>query len=215
MSKPDIQILELLSSKICHDLISPIGAINNGLEILEELGPDAGDDVTGLISYSARQASAKLQAYRLAYGAGSTEADIKPENVHKAIQDFISGEDKFKQDWDPHGPLLTMERPTAFCKILTSALLMAIESMPKGGILSAAAGPDNASAIITGSGDSAAPRPAAPEALNGDLDTEDLEPRLVHPYTTGLLARHYGFTLRFAETQTENQVTLILSWPEA
>ena len=96
----DTGILEILSSKICHDLISPIGAVNNGIEFLTEMGPDAGEEVTDLIAFSANQASAKLKAYRMAYGAGGADDSIKPEEVDQAIEDIISAEGKIKQDWD-------------------------------------------------------------------------------------------------------------------
>jgi len=66
----DTDILELMASKVCHDLISPIGAVNNGIEFLTEMGPDAGEEVTDLIAFSASQASAKLKAFRMAYGVG-------------------------------------------------------------------------------------------------------------------------------------------------
>ena len=62
----------LLSSKLCHDLISPVGAINNGLELLDEGGADA--DAMNLIRNSARTASARLQFARIAYGAAGSAA---------------------------------------------------------------------------------------------------------------------------------------------
>jgi histidine phosphotransferase ChpT len=86
-AKPiDVAMLEVLASKICHDLISPIGAVNNGVELIEDMGPDAGPEATALIAFSAQQASAKLQAFRMAYGIGGADSNIKPEDVHKAIE---------------------------------------------------------------------------------------------------------------------------------
>ena len=77
MSKQiDTHVLEILASKICHDLISPIGAVNNGVELMEEMGPDAGPEATGLIAYSAHQASAKLQVFRVAYGVGGAACQV-------------------------------------------------------------------------------------------------------------------------------------------
>ena len=119
----DTGILELLASKVCHDLISPIGAVNNGIEFLTEMGPDAGEEVTDLIAFSAGQASAKLKAYRMAYGAGGADDSIKPEEVHEAIQAIVGAEDKVTQEWDPYGDLGYEDRPKAFCKILVSAFV--------------------------------------------------------------------------------------------
>ncbi|HRQ61461.1 MAG TPA: hypothetical protein PLO23_08135, partial [Alphaproteobacteria bacterium] len=99
--KIDIHVLELLASKICHDLISPVGAVANGVEFLEDMEIEGADDILGLINFSAKQGSAKLQAYRMAYGAGGADSSIKPEDVHKIFGSFIALDEKVKQDWDP------------------------------------------------------------------------------------------------------------------
>ena len=66
----DIRVLELLCSRLCHDLISPVTAINNGMELLEDDSGDMFDDVRGLLTNSASEGSGKRQYYRLAYGGG-------------------------------------------------------------------------------------------------------------------------------------------------
>ena len=145
----DIYVLELLASKICHDLISPIGAVNNGVEFLQEMGADAGDEVTGLIAYSAQQASAKLQAYRIAYGAGGADDSLKPEDVHKSIESIVSVDGKIKQVWDPYADLgYGDDRPHAFSKLLMCALLFAKDCLHKGGELDVRAGHGDESHII-------------------------------------------------------------------
>jgi hypothetical protein len=96
----DAVMLEVLASKICHDLISPIGAVNNGVELIEDMGPDAGPEATALIAFSAQQASAKLQAFRMAYGTGGADANIKPDDVFKAIELIINQDKKIKQEWN-------------------------------------------------------------------------------------------------------------------
>lgn len=100
-------VLELLASRICHDLVSPVGAINNGVRFMEEMGEDPAQraEALNLISHSATQASAKLMAFRIAYGAGGRDPNIKPEDVQKAFSQLISGDGKITQAWDPHGNL--------------------------------------------------------------------------------------------------------------
>src|SRR5690606_38058321 len=93
-------VIELLASRICHDLVSPVGAINNGVEFMEDGGPDSMDEALGLISHSASQASAKLMAFRIAYGAGGRDANIKPEDIQKAFSALISADGKISQTWD-------------------------------------------------------------------------------------------------------------------
>lgn len=190
----DVKILELLASKICHDLISPIGAIANGVEFLEEMGADAGDDVTELIAFSAKQASAKLQALRLAYGAGGADSSIKPEDVHKIFGGFIGGENRVTQEWDPHALPAALTQTRGFAKILMTALLLAVDSLPKGGTITLAA-EDESHLSVTATGENAGLKDGVLHALENRTSPENIEPKLVHPYVTGLLARHYGIRI--------------------
>src|SRR6185437_6806303 len=64
----EMRVVELLNSRLCHELVSPVGAINNGVELLGEEDPDFVRDAIQLIGQSARKASQRLQFYRFAYG---------------------------------------------------------------------------------------------------------------------------------------------------
>ena len=66
----DFRVLELLCSRICHDLISPVTAINNGMELLDDDPGDMLDDIRALLMNSASEGAGKLQYFRLAYGMG-------------------------------------------------------------------------------------------------------------------------------------------------
>ncbi len=209
----DISILELLSSKICHDLISPIGAVNNGIEFMTEMGADAGDEVTDLIAFSAQQASAKLQAYRMAYGAGGSDNSIKPEDVHKIIEAIVGAEDKIKQNWDPYGDLGYEERPDAYCKILICGMLLAMDCLPKGGEIIVCAG-NPGETLIKVTGENAAARPMMNEALICGISPDDLGPKHIHAYVTGLLAKTYNFKISISDSDL-NSVTLLLALPSA
>lgn len=194
----DIAFLELLSSKICHDLISPIGAIANGIEFMEEMGGDMNDDITDLLKFSAAQASAKLQAYRLAYGAGGGDTSIKPEDVHKFFGKYVELDKKITQDWNPHAQLGLSERPNGLAKLLMCAMLLAVECLPKGGTVTVTdAG--NGIIAIRGAGEDAALKSPMDQALSGAMALASLEPRHVHAYMCHLMARQYGFGLSVAE----------------
>jgi histidine phosphotransferase ChpT len=195
----DVGILELLSSKICHDLISPIGAINNGVEILEEMGPDADGEVAALIAFSAAQASAKLQAYRLAYGAGGADANISAEDVYNKIEALISGDKKIKQDWSPQTKPGGESPPRGFCKTMACALLLAMDCLPKGGILTVENG-ENGAVIIRASGENAALKEKTEAALSASGDESVRQPKFVHALLSGLIARSYGLNLAVAQT---------------
>ncbi|MEM6780255.1 MAG: histidine phosphotransferase family protein [Pseudomonadota bacterium] len=198
-------ILEMLASRICHDIISPVGAVNNGVEFMEEMGPDAGDEALKLISYSASQAAAKLQAFRMAYGAGGKDPNIKPEDVQKAFSALISAEGKISQTWDPFGPLGPDPLPLGFCKILLCTMMLAMEALPKGGSISVKAGENNDTLVIA-EGENAGLRDQTEDALMNKIAIDELDPRLVHPYVIGMIAELYNFSIKVLETD-ENKVT--------
>ena len=60
----DMRVVELLCSRLCHELVSPVGAINNGVELIEEMGAEMADEAIGLIAHSADQASRRLRLLR-------------------------------------------------------------------------------------------------------------------------------------------------------
>lgn len=195
MSKTQLNtnFLQLMASKICHDLISPVGAIANGMEFLEEMGPDAFDDAKDLIGHSAAQASGKLQAYRIAYGAGGADGHIKPEDVHKAIEGMISGDGKITQNWDPKQPMGAdgaIMLP-AFSKTLICVIILLLDTLPKGGEITVSA--DVGLTTVTASGANAAFREGQVDALNLSLANDDVEPKHTHAVLTGMLFDDYGY----------------------
>ena len=214
-NKKTAAVLELLASRICHDIISPVGAINNGIELMEEMGPDGVEDGLELISYSASQSAAKLSAFRMAYGAGGRDPNIKPEDVQKIFGELIRAEGKISQTWDPYGKLGPDPLPPGYCKMLMCALMLAMECLPKGGYISVRPGEasnDGGQSTIIAEGDGANVRDQVEEALEQKLEPEDLDPRLVHPYAIGVLAQSYGFKLSL-KSEAEGRIEFTMDCP--
>ena len=213
--KKDAAVLELLASRICHDLISPVGAINNGVEFLQEAGPDEQEDGIELISHSAAAAAAKLQVFRIAYGAGGRDPNIKPEDVQRAFGAMVGADGKISQAWDPYGNLGPAKpHPQAFCKMLMVGLMLAQECLPKGGAVSARAGEEKNETLFIAEGTGATIRDNVEEALAQKIPVADLDPRLVHPYSIGVLAEHYGYTISLKDKQ-EGKIVFSLISPAA
>ena len=207
----DPAILEQLASRICHDLISPIGAIGNGLELVEEMGVGEGsEEAIKLIAYSAQQAAAKLQAFRLAYGAGGRDPNIKPEDVLKTFGKYVAGDGKIRQAWDPFSPLGIDPKTPAFCKMLMISLMTAAEGLPRGGMIFAEPGETNET-LVRAEGNDATVRDGVEKALAGEIEAEDIDPRMVHPTMAGLLARKYGYTLS-VKSREDGKVTYSLKF---
>jgi histidine phosphotransferase ChpT len=134
MSEPaeigDLELAALISSRICHDVISPVGAIANGLEMLAEEQDEAMREQTmTLIRKSASQASAKLQFARLAFGAaGSAGAEIDLRDAERVARDFVQGA-KHTLSWQ--GPPATL--PKNKVKLLLNLVALGVVALPRGG----------------------------------------------------------------------------------
>ena len=213
------QVLELVTSRICHDIISPVGAINNGIEFLQEMGSEAMDEGLELIAYSAEQSAAKLAAFRMAYGAGGHDPNIKPEDVQKIFGALIKGEGKVSQTWDPYGNLGPnadkAPLPPSYCKMLICAMMLAQEALPKGGYISVrpGMGETQGHSIIIAEGDGATIRDQVEDALAQKVEIDDLDPRLVHPYAIAVFAESYGYDISI-KSQSEGRIEFLMKCPE-
>src|SRR5499425_2660353 len=127
-----LDLAALLCSRVCHDLISPVGAVVNGLEVLEE-GKDEETRTFALdlIKKSAQQASARLQFCRLAFGAaGSAGASIDLGDAQGVARGFLE-DDKTKLAWNLPRLLLPKNR----VKLLLNLLLLGGQTIPRGGTM--------------------------------------------------------------------------------
>jgi histidine phosphotransferase ChpT len=188
-----LDLSALLCSRVCHDLISPAGAIVNGLEVFEE----SKDEETRvfameLIKKSARTASARLQFCRIAFGAaGSAGAQVDLGDAENVARGFIEDE-KVKLTWTLPRLLLPKNR----VKLLLNLLVVATHSIPRGGIL-AAEGNGAAEAMtfkITARGLNARIPQAVPALLAGESENGTIDAHAIQPFYTGLLARTVGLT---------------------
>lgn len=188
-----LDLAALLCSRVCHDLISPTGAIVNGLEVLDE----AKDEETktfamNLIRKSAKNASARLQFCRLAFGAaGSAGAQVDLGDAEKVARGFIEDE-KVKLAWNL--PRLLM--PKNRVKLLLNMLVVAGQSIPRGGKMTVDPVGENEtmSFRVTTVGTNIRVPQAIPGLLAGGSNGEPIDAHAIQPYYTGLLARSCGLT---------------------
>lgn len=125
MSETSTALAALIGSRICHDLISPIGAINNGLELLTMSGDPSGPEM-GLIGESVGNASAKIRFFRIAFGAAGDQM-VGPAEVNSILRDLYDG-GRLEITWDVEDPVQRTDVRLAFL-----ALMCAETAMPYGG----------------------------------------------------------------------------------
>lgn len=188
-----IDLAALLASRVCHDVINPVGAIVNGLELLEDK-PDASttEMALDLIRKSAKQASARLQFCRIAFGAaGSAGASVDTRDAHNVANGFIS-DDRTTLDWAIPAAYLPKNR----VKLLLNLLVLAQAAIPRGGVIRAepVGDGDTMGFLVSASGINLRVPPHAAQLLAGIPHNEQgtIDAHAIQPYFTGVLARAAG-----------------------
>ncbi len=189
----DLELAALISSKICHDVINPVGAIYNGLEILnEEEDAEAKSYALDVIRNVTEQASARLQFARFAFGAAGSAGSVIDLSTAEQISRGFIGKSKHKLAWK--GPAGHLGKDRA--KLLLNLVASAVSALPRGGEIQVdIKGPlDNASFTVRCRGTGARPPHHLVEFLTG-APTVPLDTQTIQPYYTARLAANAGMRL--------------------
>ena len=192
----DLDFSALLVSRVCHDLVSPLGAVVNGLEVLEDERDAAmRADALKIVASSAAQALARIQFMRIAFGAaGSAGAELDLSEVGRLVQGLFSGS-KITLDWE--GAHLNW--PKDWAKLLMNATLLAADCLPRGGTVHVTTSSDPAAPAfkIHGTGSHARVQEEVAKAVRGEAASGQPDARGVQPFLTHKLARslNAGLTL--------------------
>jgi histidine phosphotransferase ChpT len=204
----DLDLAALLSSRVCHDIISPVGAIANGLELMDdpETDPEMRATALDMVRSSAKTATAKLKFCRIAFGAaGSAGALIDMSEAGEVAKAFV-GEEKVKLDWQAPRE----NRPKQEVKLLLNMLLIALAGVPRGGVVTVTA--DGKNLAVRAKGERAKINEAMAGALNGTADLTTLDARLVQPYYARILAEASGLDLSMM-METDDTVAVLATEP--
>jgi histidine phosphotransferase ChpT len=197
LSAPDLAAL--LCSRVCHDIISPVGAINNGLELLDEGGAD--EDAMNLIRTSARNASARLQFARIAFGAAGSAGMLIDTGDAEAVAIAFLKNEKPELIWNGGRALL----PKNKVKLLLNLILIANGAIPRGGKITVTL--ENIETepkfTLAASGPMVRVPPKFLEMHSGGKPEEAIDAHAVQPYYTLLLAREAGMTISIRATAEE------------
>ena len=187
-----LDLAALLCSRVCHDIISPVGAIINGLEVLDEDNGEMRDFAFTLIRKSAAQASAKLQFARLAFGAaGSAGAEIDLADAEKVARGYMESE---KADFAWEAPRVLM--PKNIVKLILNLVLLSVAAIPRGGLVNVKIeGPDPTRINIRSSGPAARIPAVFEKIVPGEIAGLPVDAQSVQAYYTGALARASGLAI--------------------
>ncbi|AKH42511.1 histidine phosphotransferase ChpT [Altererythrobacter atlanticus] len=190
----------LLCSRLCHDMLSPIGALNNGLELLSaETDPEMRKRCLELLEQSAQISADKLKFFRLAYGAAGGFGEAVPvEEPRLLIEGLVAGNERLKLEWAVAEE--TLAKPVV--KVLLNLAAIGIDTLIRGGTLAIGAEKrDGATEIaIRAAGPRIAFDANIGKALDGLLDEADLSGRTAPAHLIRLLAAECGGGVQYALT---------------
>jgi histidine phosphotransferase ChpT len=182
----DLRVAELLATRLCHDLIGPVSAIGNGVELLADEEPGFIREAVALVGDSARKANKSLQFYRFAYGFSG--GGLTGPAPHALAADFFS-EVAVECDYGEAVRELSLGQQKLACAMLASAA----EGLPRGGRLVVTAGALGPQVDAAGEGRGLSPE--LREALTLSVSSAQLTSRTVGGYFAGLLAEALGCRL--------------------
>ena len=133
MAENDVDLAALLCSRLCHDLLSPVGAMNNGLELLaDEHDPEMRKRCMDLLAESAKSAADKLKFFRLAFGAaGGFGSEVDPAEARAVVEPLVTATKRTELIWSVPSVLM----PKRAVKVLLNLVLITNDALVRGGKL--------------------------------------------------------------------------------
>jgi histidine phosphotransferase ChpT len=195
--RQSIDLAAMLCSRLCHDMLSPVGALSNGLELLAmETDPEMRANVMQLLEQSAQISTNKLKFFRLAFGAaGGFGERVDIEEPKALIEALVADKANIRINWALADA--TLGKPAV--KVLLNFAQIAIDALVRGGTLDVGAEMrDGACEIVVRA---AGPKIAFDEtigkALDGSLDRSELTSRTAAAHMINLLAEQSGGGLQY------------------
>lgn len=188
----------LLCSRLCHDMLSPVGALSNGLELLaDETDPEMRKRCIELLEQSAKISTDKLKFFRLAFGAAGGFGETVPVEEAQEVIAALAGDNKrVELNW----AIADANLPKPAVKVLLNLSQIALDALVRGGTLDIGAErrDGNVEIVARATGDRIAFDETIGKALQGDLDAEDITSRTAAAHMVALLAEEMGGGLKYA-----------------
>lgn len=196
MTITPVEFASLLCSRLCHDLLSPVGALNNGLELLaDEHDPEMRQRVLELLSESAKASANKLKFFRLAFGAaGGFGETVDTREAHAAIEGLFGDNHRVSIGWMVEDPVL----PKQAIKVLMNLALIAGDALIRGGQLDIGAEVSGGQIeiVVRGDGPRIVLDPELRSALAGGRDELPITPRAAAAFLVHALVTQGGGSLQ-------------------
>ena len=198
-----VDLASLLCSRLCHDLMSPVGALNNGLELLaDEPDGDMRERCLELVGESARASANKLKFFRLAFGAAGGFGDsVDTKEAKAALEGMFGAEKRVELGW-----MVADEKMSkGALKLLLNLSLIAGDALVRGGRLDVGAEQtaESVEIAIRAEGPRVVVDPSIRQTLTGGTGAGDIEPRAGGALLARLLAEESGGSIRLSDPSDE------------
>ncbi|MGQ0559917.1 MAG: histidine phosphotransferase family protein [Sphingosinicella sp.] len=193
------EFASLLCSRLCHDLLSPVGALNNGIELLaDEHDPEMRTRCLELLGESARASANKLKFFRLAFGAAGGFADeIDTREAKAAVEGLFGGDGRIALGWMVNEPAISK----AALKVLLNLALIAGDALVRGGRLDVGTERHNKGLeiVVRAEGSRIVLDPELKSVLTGQTREDEVAPRAAAAWLVHLLVQEGGGQLQVAD----------------
>ena len=206
------EFASLLCSRLCHDLLSPVGALNNGIELLaDEHDPEMRARCLDLLAESARASANKLKFFRLAFGAAGGFADqVDTREARVAIEGLFGADGRIQLGWMVDEPAMSKSA----LKVLLNLVLIAGDALVRGGRLDVGAESHNGGLdiVVRAEGSRIVLDPELVKVLRGESGEEEIAPRAAAAWLVHSLVEDAGGAIQVADGE-ENTLLLGVSLP--
>jgi histidine phosphotransferase ChpT len=206
------EFASLLCSRLCHDLLSPVGALNNGIELLaDEHDPEMRARCLDLLAESARASANKLKFFRLAFGAAGGFADVvDTREARAAIEGLFGGDGRIQLGWMVDEPSMSK----AALKVLLNLVLIAGDALVRGGSLDIGAerNGEGLDIVVRAEGSRIVLDPELKKVLVGEMSEDEVAPRAAAAWLAHALVEEGGGTIQVAD-QDEGMLIIGTSLP--
>ncbi|WP_298336833.1 histidine phosphotransferase family protein [uncultured Erythrobacter sp.] len=204
----------LLCSRLCHDLLSPVGALSNGIELLaDETDPEMQKRCVELLEQSAKTSTDKLKFFRLAFGAAGGFGEYVPvEEAQEVIGSLAADAKRVELNW----ALSDAKLPKAAVKVMLNLAQIALDALVRGGTLDIGAERTggNVEIVARATAEKLAFDETIGQTLQGELPESEITSRTAAAHMIALLAKDMGGGLQFALTDGALVLGAVLPEPE-